>query len=128
VQVRPVVRLTESALVEFVAPDMQFAPAGIEGAAPNEVIMRAPRVGRSSVHFSSRVDIEEPCRRVQQQFESTPPMYRYSASSRGPTAIHVSLASQGPWVGVRVRIRERLASDAAPRRRALHTHAALGRR
>lgn len=98
VQITLDARRGDSARVEPITLDMEFAEEGGEGPTPYEVLLHAALVGRST-RFTRQDGVEQTWRIMQPLLDAPPPVQPYAPGSWGPAAADGLVAGHGRWFG-----------------------------
>ncbi|MEZ5239615.1 MAG: hypothetical protein R2716_11965 [Microthrixaceae bacterium] len=96
VQLRLDAHRADSATVEPITLDMEFADEGGEDPTPYEVLLHAAMVGEST-RFKRRDSVEETWRIMQPLLDSPPPVQPYAPGSWGPAAADGLVVGHGKW-------------------------------
>jgi glucose-6-phosphate 1-dehydrogenase len=91
-------RRADTAKVEPITLDMEFAEEGGEGPTPYEVLLHAAMVGQST-RFTRQDGVEETWRIMQPLLDAPPPVHPYAPGSWGPPAADDLVAGHGRWHG-----------------------------
>jgi glucose-6-phosphate 1-dehydrogenase len=91
-------RRANTAKVEPITLDMEFAEEGGEGPTPYEVLLHAAMVGQST-RFTRQDGVEETWRIMQPLLDAPPPVHPYAPGSWGPPAADDLVAGHGRWHG-----------------------------
>jgi glucose-6-phosphate 1-dehydrogenase len=91
-------RRADTAKVEPITLDMEFAEEGGEGPTPYEVLLHAAMVGQST-RFTRQDGVEETWRIMQPLLDAPPPVHPYAPGSWGPAAADKLVAGHGRWHG-----------------------------
>jgi glucose-6-phosphate 1-dehydrogenase len=91
-------RRGDTAKVEPITLDMEFAEEGGEGPTPYEVLLHAALVGQST-RFTRQDGVEETWRIMQPLLDAPPPVHPYAPGSWGPKAADALVRGHGGWRG-----------------------------
>jgi glucose-6-phosphate 1-dehydrogenase len=91
-------RRGDTAKVEPITLDMEFAEEGGEGPTPYEVLLHAAMVGQST-RFTRQDGVEETWRIMQPLLDAPPPVHPYAPGSWGPEAAEGLVRGHGGWHG-----------------------------
>jgi glucose-6-phosphate 1-dehydrogenase len=98
VQITLDARRGDTAKVEPITLDMEFAEEGGEGPTPYEVLLHAAMVGQST-RFTRQDGVEETWRIMQPLLDAPPPVHPYAQGSWGPEAADHLVRGHGGWHG-----------------------------